>query len=191
MVSNFLGKWISDDISSVLSINIQVHGEILWEIIWTLWLHDEISWERCESMDLLPCYSSILSRCFLIQEISVVSQYFIHVLSIMIEEEILLLLVLKIWMNKWEMFFNFSLIDNFYQLKIIEVLLCLLNERDLWLNVTFSEIWMEEVVLIVVVDWLFALQENLSEFILNVESASFIALIDIIIGIILSGFVKR
>lgn len=61
------------------------------------------------------------------------------------------------------MFLNFSLIDDLNDFPIVEVLLCLLNIRDLRLDETLGYFWAEEVVFIIFNDWVLALKEDLIE----------------------------
>lgn len=61
------------------------------------------------------------------------------------------------------MFLDFSLVDDFNDFPIVEVLLCLLNIRDLRFNETLSYLWAEEIVLIVFNNWVLALKEDFIE----------------------------
>lgn len=85
----------------------------------------------------------------------------IHILCVLTEEDILHRSILIEWMNKWEMFFNFSLINNLDNFPIVEVLLCFLNIRDLRFDETLRHFGAEEVVLIIFNDWVLALEEDL------------------------------
>ena len=113
----------------------------------------------------------------------------IHILSVLTEEDILNRSVFIEWMNKWEMFLNFSLIDDLNDFPVVEVLLCLLNIRDLRLDETLGHFWAEEVVFIIFNYRVLALKEDLIE---PFSCVVYIILMDLeyfISWIILSGLV--
>lgn len=138
-------------------------------------------------MHLLPGHSIWSSTAwnFLVQEISLIKEMFKHVLCILTEKNVLAFPVFVEWMDEWQMLFHFSFIYYFYEFKFIEVLLSLLNVRDLWLNMAFVEAWIKEVIFIVIMNRCFTLNEDFSEPLSVVSVVFFPGLVNFEIRVVL------